>query len=56
MWRDYEAAGALEVMITESLIRAFIRGKDPSREPVDQDNYVKLLKMRYDGPETRTKI
>lgn len=56
MWRDYEAAGALEVMITESLIRAFIRGKDPSREPVDQDNYVKLLKVRYDSPETRTKI
>ena len=56
MWRDYEAAGALEVMITEPLIRAFIRGKDPSREPVDQDNYVRLMKVRYDGPETRMKI
>lgn len=56
MWDEYESTAALGVRIDESFLRFFMRGNDPSREPVDQDNYIRLLKVQYDGPVTRRKV
>lgn len=56
MWKEYEATGALELKITQNSIYSHLRGEDKGREPIDQDSYVKLLKVQYDSPETRRKL
>lgn len=56
MWKEYNDTATVDMTITEHLIDCFMRGDHPSGFPIDRNNYLKLLKVRYDGPETRTMI
>lgn len=56
MWNEYGTAGALELKINEESIRAYMHGDDQSRKPIDLSNYVTVLKVRYDGFETRRMV